>query len=156
MHENPPAGLRFSLLAKAIRRQIDDAVREDGLTGVQLFVLCELQKQEEAGIPEIRQRDLESACHVTHPTMTEILQRLEKKGYIRCTRSELDRRSKRVVSTEQAHGLRMRMSEADRRTFAALCEGLTEEEVRTLLRLTDHMVQNALPMLRKGSDDCCD
>lgn len=156
MHENPPVGLRFSLLARAIRKQIDDALREDGLTGVQLFVLCELRRLEEAGQAEVNQKDLEQICRVTHPTMTEILQRLEKKGYLTCVRSAKDRRHKKISSTEQTLGLRKRMDEADRRAFAALCEGLSEAETETLLRLTDHLVQNACTTLEKGSEVCCD
>ena len=156
MEHTIPAGLRFSLLARAIRRQIDNAVKEDGLTGVQLFVLCELRKLEDAGQAEIHQKDLERISGVTHPTMTEILQRLEKKGYVSCERSERDRRHKLIRSTGQALGLGKRMDEADREAFAALCDGLSAAETENLLRLTDHLLENARTTLGKGCESCCD
>lgn len=87
MKEAPPRGVRFSILHRAMKKQIDDYMSGEGLTGVQLFVLCELHKLEKSETREINQRDLENVSHVSHPTMTEILKRLEKKGYISCCRS---------------------------------------------------------------------
>ena len=104
MKEAPPRGVRFSILHRAMKKQIDDYMSSEGLTGVQLFVLCELRKLEKSETREINQRDLENVSHVSHPTMTEILKRLEKKGYISCCRSEQDRRYKCVRSAEKARG----------------------------------------------------
>ena len=46
MKEAPPRGVRFSILHRAMKKQIDDYMSGEGLTGVQLFVLCELRKLE--------------------------------------------------------------------------------------------------------------
>ena len=139
-----PIGARFSILHRSFRRRIDELIGEQGLTGVQGFVLCELHRLEMAGLEEINQRDLENVSHVSHPTMTEILKRLEKKGYISCCRSEQDRRYKCVRSAEKAQGLSRRMAEADEIAFESLCEGLSEEERAQLISITDVMVNNAL------------
>ena len=48
MKEAPPRGVRFSILHRAMKKQIDDYMSSEGLTGVQLFVLCELRKLEKA------------------------------------------------------------------------------------------------------------
>lgn len=117
MKEAPPRGVRFSILHRAMKKQIDDYMSSEGLTGVQLFVLCELHKLEKSETREINQRDLENVSHVSHPTMTDILKRLEKKGYISCCRSEQDRRYKCVRSAEKAQGLSRRMAEADEIAF---------------------------------------
>ena len=53
-----------------------------GLTAVQLRVLGELSRSESKGVEEINQKDLEKALAVTHPTMTEIIKRLEKKNAV--------------------------------------------------------------------------
>lgn len=103
---------------------------------------------------EINQRDLENVSHVSHPTMTEILKRLEKKGYISCCRSEQDRRYKCVRSTEKAQGLSRRMAEADEFAFESLCEGLSEEQRAQLISITDVMVANAIKYI--GGNACCD
>jgi DNA-binding MarR family transcriptional regulator len=144
LKEAPPRGARFSILHRAMKKQIDNYMSSEGLTGVQLFVLCELHRLEESETREIIQRDLENASHVSHPTMTDILSRLEKKGYIICRRSEQDRRYKCVRSAEKAQGLSRRMKEADDFAFESLCEGLSEEQRAQLITATDVMVNNAL------------
>ena len=151
MKEAPPRGVRFSILHRAMKKQIDDYMSSEGLTGVQLFVLCELHKLEKSETREINQRDLENVSHVSHPTMTEIL---EKKGYISCCRSEQDRRYKCVRSAEKAQGLSRRMAEADEIAFESLCEGLSEEERAQLISITDVMVANAIKYI--GGNVCCD
>ena len=158
MKEAPPRGVRFSILHRAMKKQIDDYMSSEGLTGVQLFVLCELRKLEKSETREINQRDLENVSHVSHPTMTEILKRLEKKGYINCCRSEQDRRYKCVRSAEKAQGLSRRMAEADEIAFESLCEGLSEEERAQLMSITDVMVNNALKYIdgNTGGNVCCD
>lgn len=156
MAESLPVGLRFSLLARAIKKQIDEAVCQEDLTGAQLFVLRELRRLEQTGTAEINQKDLEAVSHVTHPTMTDMLQRLEKKGYVVCTRSELDRRHKCVASTEKARSLRQRLDEADKQAFQTLCEGLSQEEIEALFSSTDRMLQNAGKILGKGCERGCD
>ena len=144
MKEAPPRGVRFSILHRAMKKQIDDYMSGEGLTGVQLFMLCELHKLEKSETREINQRDLENVSHVSHPTMTEILKRLEKKGYVSRCRSEQDRRYKCVRSTEKAQGLSQRMAEADEIAFERLCEGLSDEQRAQLISITDVMTENAL------------
>ena len=155
MKEVPPRGVRFSILHRAMKKRIDDYMSAEGLTGVQLFVLCELNKLEKSEAREINQRDLENVSHVSHPTMTEILKRLEKKGYINCCRSEQDRRYKCVRSAGKAQGLGQRMADADEFAFESLCEGLSEEERAQLISITDVMVNNALKYI-DGSAECGD
>lgn len=92
MKSDMPIGLRFSLLHRAFIRQMDQRLLEKDLTGVQFGVLAALIRLEERGEAELSQRDLENASRVTHPTMTEIIKRLEKKGFLLCRPGQLDRR----------------------------------------------------------------
>ena len=71
-----------------------------GLTAVQLRVLGELSRSESKGVEEINQKDLEKTLAVTHPTMTEIIKRLEKKNAVICTQSRLDKRYKKINCTD--------------------------------------------------------
>lgn len=151
MYINPPVGFRFSVIHRAMKRQIDESMKQEELTGVQLFVLCELQRMEKEHT-EVNQRELENACHVTHPTMTEIIKRLEKKGYLVCKQSKIDRRHKCISSTERTSGLKERLNEADTQAFAALCQGLSEQELETFLHVSEILMQNAMTILGKGSE----
>ncbi len=156
MNGSMPVGLRFSLLARAIKKQIDESIRAEDLTGAQFFVLHELRRLECSGTAEVNQKDLEAASRVTHPTMTDMLRRLERKGYVVCRRSETDRRFKCVASTEKAQGLRQRIDEADRAAFETLCEALTAEECAQLLAITERMAESAEKLLGKGCESSCD
>lgn len=144
-HSALPKGLRFGILHRTIRRELDERVRETGLTGVQFSVLGALNRLEHRG-GEVTQRALEEAAHVTHPTMTELLKKLEKKGFVTCRTSEADRRCKVVSSAEKAQTLQALIDESDKRIFSSLCRGLSEEEVALFLRITDVMLENAKNM----------
>ena len=141
-----PKGLRFAVLQRTMRRQMDEYVRGTGLTGTQFGVLGALGRLEREGTGEVTQKALEDAAHVTHPTMTELLKKLESKGFITCRPSEVDRRCKTVASAEKARALRHAIGEFDERVFSELCQGLSEDEVAQLLRITDVMLENAKKM----------
>lgn len=141
-----PKGLRFTLLHRTVRRRMDEYVRETGLTGTQFGVLGALDRLERETSGEVTQKALEDAAHVTHPTMTELLKKLEKKGFITCRPSEEDRRCKAVSSTQQSERLRRSMGEFDERVFAELCSGLSGGEIAEFLRITDVMLENARKM----------
>lgn len=142
MENGMPMGLRFSIIGRSFKRQLDELLREKELTGVQFGVLGQLRRLEHDGCGEISQRDLENASHVTHPTMTEILKRLEKKEFILCRPGESDRRCKLISSTEKAAALMDELRTTDERVFASLSDGLSGEETAELLRLTDIMLKN--------------
>ena len=137
-----PLGLRFAVIARCFKTTMDDRLREHDVTGVQFSILRELQRHEEEGTGELYQRDLENVSHVTHPTMTEIIKRLEKKGYIRCQRSESDRRHKCIVLTERARELCSEVNAAEDYAVQRLCGCLTEEEFSTLESLLEKILSN--------------
>ena len=76
---------RFSILDREFKKKLEERANRMGLTAVQLSVLGELSRAESRGVCEINQKDLEKALAVTHPTMTEIMKRLEKKKAVICT-----------------------------------------------------------------------
>lgn len=138
-----PMGMRFSIIARAFRGELDRRLREHELTGVQFAVLGQLMDLEREGLEEINQRCLERANHVTHPTMTEIIKRLEKKGYITCTPGNTDKRSKSVRPTEKARSLDSMIEQTDREIMELLCRGLSPEQKAQLSQITGIMIENA-------------
>lgn len=146
MEQNIPFGARFSILNRSFRRRIDELIGEFGLTGVQGFVLCELHRLEMDGSPEVNQRDLERATHLSHPTLNEIIKRLEAKGFVSCRVSERDRRSKCIVSAPKAEEVFSRMDGMDSAVFGELCRGLSDEQISAFLETIDIMLQNAMEL----------
>ena len=158
MEHKKPMGLRISLLRRAFMKQLDARLQEKGLTGVQFGVLGQLRRLRRAGQEEINQRDLEAATHVTHPTMTEIVKRLEKQGFVTCAPSERDRRFKSIGPTEKAAALQQEMDELDDSIYQELCRGLTPEEVETFGTILDRMLDNAYSSCckKEGGGEACD
>ena len=152
MNKEMPIGLRFSIVQRSFKKRVDELLREKDLTGVQLGVLSQLQWLELEGAQEIRQRDLELATHMGHPTMTELLKRLERKELVELRPSEQDRRCKIIRSTDKAAALHLQLSEVDREVFAWLCRGMDEKEMDSLLSAVDIMLKNAAECCGKGCD----
>lgn len=152
MRDNMPIGLRFSLLHRACKKKMDEKLAEKELTGVQFGTLGALIRLEREGREEISQRDLEQATRLAHPTMTEILKRLEKKEFLRCEQSLRDRRYKSIRATEKAYRLKDDVTAVEEETFRWLCEGLDDAQIEAFKAITDVMLKNAYASCEKGCD----
>lgn len=143
MDSNIPDGLRFTILHRTFRRQLDECVREYGLTGAQFVVLGTLGRLRHDGEQNITQKMLEEHTHISHATMTELLKKLESKGFIESCINETDRRCKVISGTDKCESLHQTLEESGSAIFTKLCEGLSQDDVKHLLRITDVMIQNA-------------
>jgi DNA-binding MarR family transcriptional regulator len=85
---------------------------------------------------------LENAVSVTHPTMTEIIKRLEKKGAVVCTTSSTDKRYKKINSTPQYANIHMELETMDRTVFEELCRGLSDQQIEEFMKLSSVMIDN--------------
>lgn len=135
-------GLKIAIINRAFRKRMDEKACSMGLTSVQLRALGSISRLEAAGHGEIHQNDLERIEHVTHPAMTKLLQRLESKGFVRCTPSTQDRRYKVITCTPQSTGIHRSILAQDEEVWSELCRDFTREERETLLELLDRIVQN--------------
>ena len=142
MIDKMPMGVRFSILSRAFKREVDQLLKEKGLTAVQFGVLGELGKLEDSGLEEVNQKDLENAAHVTHPTMTGILSRLQKQGFVNCRASSIDKRRKAVSSTEKATALMQELDDMDKAVFLRFCKGMSPEQIESLSQLSKKMLEN--------------
>lgn len=154
MEKDLPLGLRFSFIDRAFKRAMDERLAELDLTGVQFSVLRALERLEHCGAGEVNQKDLEAVSRVTHSTMTEIIKRLEKKGFIECEVSCIDRRHKKISSTEKNKQLRYDVRKLNEDVFGSLCRGLSEQQVEQLMVITDIMLKNICS--EKGCNNNCD
>lgn len=139
-----PYGLRIAIINRAFRKRMDEKASKMGLTSVQLRVLGSISRLESAGQDEIHQNDLEQLEHVTHPAMTKLLQKLEKKGFIRCAPSTKDRRYKKISCTERSVGMHNVILAQDAEVLDELCQGFTQEQKESFLQMTDKVLKNIL------------
>ena len=73
-------------------------------------------------------RDIEEAFHLSHPTISGILARLEKKGFIEFRPDENDRRCKRIYVLPKGLELDETMHRIIQDTEAALVRDFTDAE----------------------------
>ena len=137
-----PVGMQFSVIHRSFRRQMDVLLAEHDITGPQLGILGRLAYLEtQSG--EVNLRDVENAAHMSHAAVTDILKRLEVKGFIRVTQSALDRRSKCLHTTEKAKTLYESLDTLDKQVFDSLCQGMGDTQRETLEEAISIMLKNA-------------
>ena len=133
METNIAPGLRFSILDREFKKKLEERANRMGLTAVQLRVLGELSRAESMGACEINQKDLEKALAVTHPTMTEIIKRLEKKKAVICTQSNC---------ADEYKNIHIELKKMDWEIFNKICAGIPEEDIQTFLKASEKMLEN--------------
>ena len=142
MKPNIAPGLRFSILDREFKKKLEERANRMGLTAVQLRVLGELSRLESMGIEEINQKDLEKVLAVTHPTITEIIKRLEKKNAVICTKSRVDGRYKKINCTDEYKDIHLELKEMDWEIFNKICDGIPKEHVQIFLKASEKMLEN--------------
>ncbi|MBO4494392.1 MAG: MarR family transcriptional regulator [Clostridiales bacterium] len=135
-------------LSKTIRIAIDEALDKelslDGLprlTSVQAHVMGYLNMQHELG-NVVYQKDIEQVFHIQRSTATGILKLLEQRGSIRRESEEKDARMKRILVTEQARATKKRVDKTIEGVEKQLVQGLSKEEIKTYIELTEKMRRN--------------
>ena len=140
-------------IVRAIDLHSRHLVERFGVTGPQLVALQEL-----ARLGRVPVGVLARSVHVSHPTMTGILDRLEKRGLVQRTRDTEDRRRMTVVPT--AKGLELLESAPSplqdrfRSAFAKIEEWEQTHMLATLQRvaaLMDAEELDAAPVLTTGT-----
>ena len=90
----------------------------------------------------IRQRDIEKKFSMTNPSVTGIVQNLEKKGLVIRLQSQEDKRSKLIYPTEHARKLEPELSQLGKSLENQVTANLQEEECRQLCELLKKMLDN--------------
>ncbi len=100
-------------------------------------------------------KDIEDAFHLSHPTVSGILSRLEKKGFITLTPDEKDRRSKRVRLLPKGSECVSRVHQAIFRSEEQMVLGFTPEEQVQFRALLERAISNmdAWPQFSKPKED---
>ena len=87
-------------------------------------------------------KDIEKRFHLTHPTVSGVLQRLEAKDFVVLEPDRDDRRCKRIRLTERARQCDAAVGQAFETLERVMCSGMSDEEQQTLLRLLDLAADN--------------
>ncbi len=102
-------------------------------------------------------RDIEEEFHLSHPTVSGLLARLEKKGFIEFRPDEKDRRCKRIYMLQKGIECTETMHRTIDENEARLVQGFSEEEKQQfrelLLRAIENMGVHCCPGNHKEEDN---
>lgn len=87
-------------------------------------------------------KDLEEAFRLSHPTVSGLLSRLERKGFIELRPDESDRRCKRIHILPKGRECNEKMHQTICNNEARLVQGFTDAEKEQFSALLDRAISN--------------
>lgn len=117
-------GGRIRLLHWCTSQAMNESLAQIGLTSAQGHIMGRLMHSKE----HLRARDIEREFCLSHPTVSGILSRLEKKGFIELRPDPADKRCKRIYVLDKASEFSSLMSETIEKNESRLVDGFTPEE----------------------------
>lgn len=131
-------GHRIRILHWCTHQKITDALAQMELTASQGRIMGYLAHQKTPPCA----RDIEETFQLSHPTVSGILSRLEKKGFIAFTADEEDRRCKRICIQPKGQELTALMERTILNTEHRLVQGFTPEEQAQFEALLERAILN--------------
>lgn len=125
-------------LHSSVDREISAALEQMELTSAQGHILGFTRLQKTPPCP----KDIEEAFHLSHPTVSGLLSRLEKKGFIQLKTDENDRRCKRIFILPKGEECTDTLHQTILATEEKLVAGFTEEEKHLFRSLLERTVTN--------------
>ncbi len=128
--------LRF--LHSAIDQSVSSSLENLDLTSAQGHIIGYVAHRETPPCP----KDIEEAFHLSHPTVSGLLSRLEKKDFIELRPDEKDRRCKRVYVRPKGTERLSRFHQTILETEEKIVQGFTPEEQVLFRSLLERAVSN--------------
>ena len=116
------------LVARRLRWEMDEVVAGAGLTVVQYLVLMYLVKHDGRD----RQRNLRDFLRVEAPSLTGLLQRMERDGLIERNRQVLDRRNQEILISARGRELHAKLAAQVDTHSEGIFSRLSETEITAL------------------------
>ena len=117
-------GPLLRMLHSCTNQSMTNALEEMELTAAQGHIMGFLSHRKTPPCS----RDIEEAFHLSHPTVSGLLSRLEKKGFIEFRTDEHDRRCKRIYILPKGRECHETMRQHILETERRLVEGFSPEE----------------------------
>lgn len=117
---------------------MDNALETMELTAVQGHIMAYLAHAKTPPCP----RDLEAEFHLTHPTVSGILSRLEQKGFVQLRTDPEDRRCKRIYVLEKGWQCHEVMHGTILENERRMTEGFTEAEQELFADFLQRAIRN--------------
>ena len=121
---------------------------KQGLTAAQGRIIGYLFRMQKAPCA----RDLEEFFHLSHPTVSGLLSRMEAKGFIEFRTDETDRRIKRIYPLEKGRACNQQIIQCISNNENQLVQGFTPEEDALFRVLMNRAIDNLCENAQKSHD----
>ncbi|MGD8189923.1 MarR family winged helix-turn-helix transcriptional regulator [Brevibacillus ginsengisoli] len=130
-------GFLLGLSYRKLLGVLNVRLKEYDITPEQWSVLYRLSKQDGINQKEIARRSAKD-----QPTITRILDALEKKGFVKKQLCPNDRRAFRIYLTDKGNCLLDKISPIERETIEEMQSGLTSEQRELFHKLLVQIIEN--------------
>lgn len=137
--EHEPTGFKFRLIHESFAAIINRRLRDDDMTFSQLMLISYVWENRDK---KVTQKDISEALHIKHPTTIGLLKRLEEKEMLTVSVDPDNRKYRNIVLTPKGEKFVEFNRERKKHTDSYLTEGMSEEEIATLRRLLDKVIDN--------------
>lgn len=131
------AAILVKKTALVIEKLSNHALTPYELTHTQYKILMLLYRKQDQ---TLRQIDVENHFAMTNPTVTGIIQNLEKKGLVQRVPNPDDKRSKLLVLTERALSMRRELHALGEALEKQVTTNLTRQESQQLIKLLNKIL----------------
>lgn len=135
---NKHYGHRVRILHWCTDQAMTQALAQMDLTAAQGHIMGYLARSPEPPCP----KDIEEAFQLSHPTVSGLLARLEKKGFIRLQADPKDRRCKRIHILPKGQECNQRMHNAIKQNEQRMVQGFSDEEKAQFFKLLERAITN--------------
>lgn len=136
---NERVAILIKKIAMVIEKQSNHILQPYELTHTQYKILMLLLRNPET---PIRQTDIETHFSMTNPSVTGIIQNLEKKGLVEHVQNPDDKRSKLVKLTDQAVSMEEELYALGESLETQVTKNLTEDENKQLIALLKKILED--------------
>ncbi|UUZ78744.1 MarR family transcriptional regulator [Paenibacillus sp. P26] len=143
-----PYSLYIKLIAQKVREIIDQLLKEHGLNSSQAILLVHIHQSIEEHI-EINRKFLEETMALSGPSVTNLLNGLEKSGFITRSSSPADGRSLRIDVTAKAKQFLSERSDAFSKSEEMITQGMSDAEKAMFVSLLTRAFENVDKQLSK-------
>lgn len=144
-----PYSLYIKLTAQKIREITDQLLTEYGLNTSQAILLWHINQSIEENI-EINRKYLEKTMALSGPSVTNLLNGLEKSGFILRNNHPMDGRNLRIDVTAKAKQFITEKSSALSKTEELITEGMSDAEKSMFVSLLTRAFENVDKQLLKS------
>ena len=122
-----------------VRRAMEPHFSRFGISGSQWAILRNLSCSESNGVKSLRLTDLSERLLIRPPSVTGVVDRLERQGLVERSGEAGDLRVKRVGLTDQGRALVQQVKEKHRAQIHSVLGALSAGEQKELHRLLDRL-----------------